>query len=164
MKIIKRGNDTEKYFIQDLWVPQQLLYSTDDAQQNRLLNYKIYKCKQHYSQQRRRYWTKCSVCVLYYPNLNLVGNDLIEMQMFFEISTSYIFTPYCWIAAALKLNPTWWAGWYDAIFALKAGFVDGQNILRTCKADERIISLKKLNLLCYWFSIVKFWPRNSLLI
>lgn len=54
-------------------------------------------------------------------------------------------------AITLKtLNPTRWAGRYDAVFALKMQFVEVQKgltktILLNCKSDEinRAISLKK---------------------
>jgi hypothetical protein len=107
-------------------------------------------------------------------NLNLVLNDavreVIDMQHFFEtVQQIYNFFGHSikrWnilssfisdreressTSITLKtLNPTRWAGCYNAIFALKVRFVEVQKaltktILLNCKSDERneAISLKK---------------------
>ncbi|XP_026483030.1 zinc finger MYM-type protein 1-like [Ctenocephalides felis] len=88
-------------------------------------------------------------------NLNLVLNDavreIIDIIKRWNILSSLISNSESETAVTLKtLNPTRWAGRYDAVFALKVRFVEVQKalaktILFSCKSDERneAVSLKK---------------------
>ncbi|XP_026481919.1 zinc finger MYM-type protein 1-like [Ctenocephalides felis] len=88
-------------------------------------------------------------------NLNLVLNnavrEIINIIKRWNILSSLISNSESETAVTLKiLNPTRWAGRYDAVFALKVRFVEVQKalaktILFNCKPDERneAVSLEK---------------------